>query len=682
MPARRPFPARCLPWLAAAGLLGAPLARADGAYQALPHTWTNSSTRVVTADNDWSPIPGMIGYRGTGLVATEGVDPRTVLADPADATPSVECCMSMPWSGVAGVAQFKPYLPARYPSGIIGLAGAGSLVQHLAPSVVFAVDARHRYDLHVRFTLHDLDSLASDAANAVEPFALQYRLGGAGAWTDVPAAYVADATSGPGQPRTLTRRDVALPADADDALVQLRLITTDSPGPDEWVGVDSLTVDAAAFAGVVHPHALEFATPAGFDPPAQPVRFVDTGTGGPGTLEWTVTPSAAWLVPAPASGTLAAGDSAAVAVSVDAASLPVGTYAGVLRFAVTGNADAPLDSVTVQLVVGPESAVEPAAITFAVPRHGADSTTLVIRDLDPHATVSLAWQATDRSPPDTGPDCTWLAEAPASGTVAPADTQAVHVVAAAGALALGGYTAGLRIATNDPRRPVVTVPVTLDVEGARAGADPASLSFAVTPTSPDTMSAVVTIRNDGYHTALAWSLDVAADAVAARAGVHAAAACDGLTADAVTGSVAAGASTTVVVTAHGTGLAYGTYTCDLHVATNDVDTPTIAIPVTLRVMETVDVPAAPHAVAFRLEPPRPAPARSAATVAFTLPRDGRVGIAVYDIRGARVRSIADRTFAAGRHELSLALDGLPSGIYMIRAEASGTVATRRLLVTR
>jgi len=64
-------------------------------------------------------------------------------------------------------------------------------------------------------------------------------------------------------------------------------------------------------------------------------------------------------------------------------------------------------------------------------------------------------------------------------------------------------------------------------------------------------------------------------------------------------------------------------------------------------------------------------------VAFSLPRTGRVNINVYDASGRVVKSIA-REFNAGEHTITI--DGLNSGVYIVRAEGSGLSASGKLIV--
>ena len=88
--------------------------------------------------------------------------------------------------------------------------------------------------LTVRLLLRDIDATAHDA---IEPVALQYRVGAAGPFAALPGGYVADATTGPGEATKLSRVSASLPAAADgQPLVQLRVITTNAAGQDEWVG--------------------------------------------------------------------------------------------------------------------------------------------------------------------------------------------------------------------------------------------------------------------------------------------------------------------------------------------------------------------------------------------------------------------------------------------------------------
>ncbi|MGH7730030.1 MAG: FlgD immunoglobulin-like domain containing protein [Candidatus Eiseniibacteriota bacterium] len=95
------------------------------------------------------------------------------------------------------------------------------------------------------------------------------------------------------------------------------------------------------------------------------------------------------------------------------------------------------------------------------------------------------------------------------------------------------------------------------------------------------------------------------------------------------------------------------------------------------------------------EPPRqlwlgafaPNPARTSTALPFSLPREGRVRIAIYDIPGRRMRTVVEGSSPAGWHQAAWDLRDeqgheAPSGLYVARLEAEGTVLTRRLIRTR
>ena len=52
---------------------------ADGAYQSLPYTQDWSNIGLITVNDNWSGVPGVIGYRGDALTSSNDVNPQTVL---------------------------------------------------------------------------------------------------------------------------------------------------------------------------------------------------------------------------------------------------------------------------------------------------------------------------------------------------------------------------------------------------------------------------------------------------------------------------------------------------------------------------------------------------------------------------------------------------------------------------
>jgi len=88
--------------------------------------------------------------------------------------------------------------------------------------------------------------------------------------------------------------------------------------------------------------------------------------------------------------------------------------------------------------------------------------------------------------------------------------------------------------------------------------------------------------------------------------------------------------------------------------------------------------------AVRLLGTAPNPARTQATVRFTLPEAidaPNVTLRLYDVLGRQVRTVATNA-ASGRHTLRLDTQSLPSGVYVLRLDAAGVVKTQRLTVLK
>jgi hypothetical protein len=80
----------------------------------------------------------------------------------------------------------------------------------------------------------------------------------------------------------------------------------------------------------------------------------------------------------------------------------------------------------------------------------------------------------------------------------------------------------------------------------------------------------------------------------------------------------------------------------------------------------------------------PNPFGASATLSFVAPGRGRVRVEVFDVRGARVRGLAEREFAAGEHRLTW--DGRTDtgrdaggGIFFLRVSGAGEVRTVKVV---
>jgi hypothetical protein len=86
--------------------------------------------------------------------------------------------------------------------------------------------------------------------------------------------------------------------------------------------------------------------------------------------------------------------------------------------------------------------------------------------------------------------------------------------------------------------------------------------------------------------------------------------------------------------------------------------------------------------AFALMQTRPNPASGAVTFAFSVPEDTDVELAIYDITGRKVTTVAEGTFPAGEHSIAADLATTPPGVYVYRLIAGGETAVKKFVVTR
>lgn len=79
----------------------------------------------------------------------------------------------------------------------------------------------------------------------------------------------------------------------------------------------------------------------------------------------------------------------------------------------------------------------------------------------------------------------------------------------------------------------------------------------------------------------------------------------------------------------------------------------------------------------------PNPSRGRGVLGFSLPKDGKVSIHLYDIRGRRVDTMVDGLWmAAGPHtvDLNRRAAGLATGIYFYRIETEGSRTSGRIVI--
>ncbi len=320
-----------------------------------PYTQAWSTADTITANDTWTGVTGVQGYLGQELTAATGVDARTVLGESTvDNDTDVIANQSNPSTlSNGGVAEFDGI---TNPS--VALQGSGTAD---APYVAFHLDLAGKSNVSFAYTARDLDGSVDDAAQQV---ALQYRVGGTGAWTNLADGYIADATTG-GTATQTTSKDVALPAGVNgQSSVFVRVLTTNAVGNDEWVGIDDVTVTATGGAT-----ALALANPgpqsSTTGTPIAPLQLNASGGSTPYTYSATGLPAGLTLDPATGiiSGT------------------PTTTGSPTVQVSVSDNAAANDSASFTWTVAAPEGAIPIAAVQGTGPVSPRVGTTVTTRGI-------------------------------------------------------------------------------------------------------------------------------------------------------------------------------------------------------------------------------------------------------------------------------------------------------------
>lgn len=201
-----------------------------------PYLQNWSNTNQININDNWTGVVAIEAFRGDGLAPAPGTDPRTILADSPNNPLDVNANQTNPATApVDGVAEFEIADP------VVALKASDSAT---APNMVIHLNTSMGCvgkPIILSFRLRDIDNSAN---NAVTQVATQYRIGGSGNYSNIAGGYVADATTGPNQATFQRFLNLTLPnAAIGQTLLDIRIITTNAVGADEWVGIDDINVN-------------------------------------------------------------------------------------------------------------------------------------------------------------------------------------------------------------------------------------------------------------------------------------------------------------------------------------------------------------------------------------------------------------------------------------------------------
>lgn len=218
--------------------LGSSEVQANNAPQPLPFSQNWSNVGLITVNDDWSAVPGIVGFLGDYDAASPpDVDPRTLLAPFATNNVDVIANQTNPDTLTSGgVAEFEIANP------VVALQGSGTAD---APHLIIYLNTTGQTNIQVSYNARDIDAQTADAVQQINT---QYRVGGTGDYINLTGGYIADASSTGAI--LVTPVNVTLPAAANNqALVEVRIMTTNATGSDEFIGIDDISVTGGGGGG-------------------------------------------------------------------------------------------------------------------------------------------------------------------------------------------------------------------------------------------------------------------------------------------------------------------------------------------------------------------------------------------------------------------------------------------------
>jgi mannose/cellobiose epimerase-like protein (N-acyl-D-glucosamine 2-epimerase family) len=85
---------------------------------------------------------------------------------------------------------------------------------------------------------------------------------------------------------------------------------------------------------------------------------------------------------------------------------------------------------------------------------------------------------------------------------------------------------------------------------------------------------------------------------------------------------------------------------------------------------------------FALRQNYPNPFNPSTVIAFSLPSEARVTLAVYDMLGRCVATLVNNTMGPGEHQVTWNAQSLPSGVYIYRVHAGAWSASKKLILSK
>lgn len=314
----------------------------------------------------------------------------------------------------------------------------------------------------------------------------------------------------------------------------------------------------------INPGSLSFSSPVGTNPPFKTLTIQNTGGG---VLDWSAT-STSWIKLDAAAGSLTAGASKSIKVSIDVSGLAAGNHPGSIVIASNAGADRTVD-VTLTLNDKAKIGLAPTTLTFDAPVGGANPPGKLVT-LKNEGGEALGWKSKT--------DAAWLIVAPLSGNLNPGQSQPLTITVNTSGLIEGTYNGTVTVEENLLAIPSGTVSVTLNMNSQpKIGVNPSKVVFSV-PLGGSSSPSGISVTNTGNGT-----LDWGATGNAAWLKVAP-----------LKGLLGSLESEPILLSASSKGLTPGTYTTTLTIADPNASNTSELVTIEMNVKESslpVDAPA-------------------------------------------------------------------------------------------
>ena len=126
----------------------------------------------------------------------------------------------------------------------------------------------------------------------------------------------------------------------------------------------------------------------------------------------------------------------------------------------------------------------------------------------------------------------------------------------------------------------------------------------------------------------------------------------------------------------------GTYTTEMVIRSNDVQSPEVVIPISFTINSTVSNEEEFIPTEITLEQNYPNPFNPSTNITYSIAETGQVSLDVFNITGQRVATLVQGLQSAGEYTISFDASNLSSGIYIYSLKTGSSIVSKRMVLVK